>query len=56
VEKGNVSALNDTIMKVITDKDLFSTGQCRERAIEKFSAEDRYKDYLRLYEERIALS
>jgi glycosyltransferase involved in cell wall biosynthesis len=56
VEKGNVSALHDTIMQVINDKNLFSAGKCRERAIEKFSAEDRYKDYLRLYEERIALS
>lgn len=56
VEKGNVSNLHDTIMQVITDKNLFSAGKCRERAIEKFSAEDRYEDYLRLYEERIALS
>jgi hypothetical protein len=43
-------------MQVISHKNLFSAGKCRERAIEKFSAEDRYKDYLRLYEERVALS
>ncbi|HBE40807.1 MAG TPA: glycosyl transferase [Bacteroidales bacterium] len=56
VEKGNVSSLHDAIMSVITDKDLFKPGQCRERAIENYSADDRYKDYIKLYEERMILA
>jgi putative colanic acid biosynthesis glycosyltransferase len=56
VEKGNVTALRDAIMSVLTDKGNYNPGQCRERAIAKFSADDRYRDYIKLYEERMILS
>lgn len=53
VEKGNVQALHGSVMTVLNEKNFYSAGQCRERAISKFSSEARNADYIDLYHERL---
>lgn len=53
VEKGNIQALHGSILAVLNDKNFYTSGQCRERAIGKYSSEDRNADYIDLYHERL---
>lgn len=53
VVKGDIEALHESIMNVLGAEDLYTTIQCRERAVNKFSTEARYKDYVSLYQERL---
>ena len=53
VEKGNIRALYNSIIEIISKEDLYNTAQCCRRAIQKFSAEKRFGDYISLYQERI---
>lgn len=51
VEKGNIRELHSSIMAVINTNDLYNTAQCCERAVRKFSAQERFGEYLNLYQE-----
>lgn len=53
VEKGNIKALYNSIMEIISKEEQYSTSQCCSRAFQKFSAEERFGDYISLYHERI---
>lgn len=49
VEKGNINQLLKAIEKVIESKDAFTQQMCRERAKRLFDKEERYQDYINLY-------
>lgn len=53
VEKGNVRKLCSSIMEVMNSNDMFNSAQCRDRAVRKYSAWERFGDYLNLYQERL---
>jgi len=49
VEKGNVEKLLETIKTIQNRGKDFYTIKCRERAIKYFNKDDRFNDYLILY-------
>lgn len=49
VEKGNINKLLKAIEKVIESKDVFTEQLCRERVERLFNKEERYQDYINLY-------
>jgi len=50
VEKGDLNGLYGAIVQVCRKGKDFYTAKCRERAVQYFNKEDRYKDYLELYQ------
>ena len=50
VGKGNITALHQAINEVLHKGKSFYTVNCRQRAEALFNKDDRYKDYLNLYE------
>jgi glycosyltransferase involved in cell wall biosynthesis len=54
VEKGNVPALAIAIQQVIKKGKSYYESICRERAMKLFNKNERYKDYLKLYEKVIS--
>lgn len=50
VEKGNIKGLKDAIVK-ICNSNQFNVEKCREYAIANFHKEDRYSQYIKLYQE-----
>lgn len=55
VEQGDVKALHDSIMEIISLKNSTTSRKCRDRAVDKFSAEARYNDYISLYQESLKM-
>ena len=51
VERGNINGIKDAIDRIINSKNNYTQELCRERAINNFDKNDRYKDYLDLYYE-----
>jgi len=50
VEKGDINGLYAAIDQICSKGKDFYTGKCRERAVRYFNKEDRYTDYLELYQ------
>jgi putative colanic acid biosynthesis glycosyltransferase len=55
VKKGNNDALYDAVVSVLYNADRYNALSCRRRAIELYSAENRYNDYVDLYADRIRI-
>jgi len=55
VEQGDVRALHESIMDIVCSENSNISGKCRERAVSKFSADARYKDYISLYQESLKI-
>lgn len=51
VEQGDIRALHEAIMDILGSENVNTSSKCRERAVNKFSAEARYRDYISLYQE-----
>jgi len=51
VEKGDIKELANGIIKILQSEYKYSKVQCRARAEKFYSSDDRYSDYLRLYQE-----
>ena len=51
VETGDIKALSKAVLAMFKNK--ATVNACRQRAIDKFNSNERYTDYLRLYEETI---
>ena len=49
VEKGNKEALLQAITDVISSNDKYTKEMCRQRALEHFNKDDRFDDYIRLF-------
>jgi len=50
VEKGDLNGLYGAIVQVCSKGKDFYTDKCRERAVRHFNKEERYTDYLELYQ------
>lgn len=53
VEQGNIKGLRDAIYKIEHDNRNFTSRQCRSRAEAHFNNDDRFKEYLSLYNQLI---
>lgn len=53
VEKGNLKGLSKAIMAIIENPDLYSSQNCRERAINHFNRVTQFDKYIDLYEDII---
>lgn len=51
VEKGDISGLYESIQKILINGKAHYTAACRARAESLFNKDERYADYLRLYED-----
>jgi len=54
VEKGDIKGLAGAIKKVIEKGKAYYQPLCRERAEKYFNKNERYGDYLRIYDELVA--
>lgn len=52
VPKGDTKGLRDAISEILTWTSKFDQQKCRDRATELFNKEDRFRDYVNLYEEK----
>ena len=53
VEQGDIKGLKDAIDAVVNSEDKFISIQCRERAERLYNKNDRYQEYINLYNELI---
>lgn len=53
VEKGNLNSLYKSISEVLENGKLFYSNKCRSRAEDLFDKNDRYKEYLELYQKMV---
>ncbi|MBP8959653.1 MAG: glycosyltransferase [Bacteroidales bacterium] len=53
VDKGDIGGLKNAVMNVLNSNDKYTPDLCRKRAEEKFSAKERFTDYLNLYKELV---
>lgn len=51
VKEKSVELLHSAILKIKGDEELYSKEKCRNRAVTLFNKEDRFRDYLKMYEE-----
>ena len=49
VKKGNIEGIKDAVETIINSKNSYKLEYCRERAINNFDKNTRFKDYLDLY-------
>jgi putative colanic acid biosynthesis glycosyltransferase len=49
IEKGNLKELHSSIIKIMTNNTQYTSTQCREQAVNSFSAKAKYKEYFELY-------
>jgi len=56
VEKSNIKELHNSIRLVINSKELYNPARCHDQALMKFSASERFGDYLNLYNKRLFLT
>jgi glycosyltransferase involved in cell wall biosynthesis len=52
VEKGDVEGLKAAIKKVVSNEKMYYSGKCRERVVKLYNKEERYKDYLNLFDSK----
>jgi putative colanic acid biosynthesis glycosyltransferase len=55
VEKGDINELHKAILQICSKGKEFYSGKCRERAVQYFNKEERYKDYLELYKSMLKM-
>jgi len=53
VPKGDKGALREAIVKIVTNKEKYSADNCRKRAVENFNKDDRFGDYIQLFNEAL---
>lgn len=53
VPKGDKEALKDAIISIASNKDRYTSEACRKRAVENFNKDDRFGDYIRLFDEAL---
>ena len=53
VPKGDKEALRKAIMEVVTSTDIYGREACRKRAVENFNKEDRFGDYIELFNQAL---
>ena len=51
VEKNNITALKNAIFEIISNGKNHYSSACRERAVNHYNKEDRYNEYIQLYNE-----
>lgn len=51
VTKNDIIGLKNAIDEIVNSSTKFNSSICRERAVNHFNKEDRYQDYIKLYEE-----
>ncbi|MCK8623639.1 glycosyltransferase [Prevotella sp. E13-27] len=49
VTKGNKEALKNAIVEVVTNKEKYTSEVCRQRAVDHFDKDDRFGDYIELF-------
>ena len=49
VSKGDKEALKEAIINVVSNKEKYSSEACRKRAVEHFNKDDRFGDYIELF-------
>jgi glycosyltransferase involved in cell wall biosynthesis len=54
VPKGNVNLLRSAINEVLENSNRFNAANCRKRAVEFYDSNDRFLNYLNLYEELLS--
>ncbi len=54
VPKGNVDLLRSAIYEVLENSNKFNAANCRKRAVEFYDSNDRFLNYLNLYEELLS--
>lgn len=52
VEKGDIEGLKAAIKKVVSNEKMYYSGKCRERVVKLYNKEERYKDYLNLFDSK----
>jgi len=52
VEKGNIENLHSSLLRVLSNGKEHYKSDCRKRAVQKYDKNDRFKDYLNLYESK----
>lgn len=53
VPKGDKNGLKDAIVTVITNKEKYTSEACRQRAVALFNKDDRFDDYIQLFNKTI---
>lgn len=53
VQKGNIDDLKNAVERVIENGKEYYSANCRERAVSLFNKDDRFNDYLKLYQSMI---
>ena len=53
IAKGDKEELKKAIVEVVNSTDKYGSEACRKRAVEKFNKEDRFGDYIRLFNEKL---
>ena len=53
IPRGNKDALKKAIIEVITNKDKYTSEACRQRAVSHFNKDDRFGDYIKLFNQAI---
>lgn len=53
VPKGDKDALKYALVEVVTNKDKYTSVACRERAVENFNKDDRFDDYIKLFNQAL---
>ena len=49
VPKGDKDALKNAIVEVVTNKEKYTSEVCRQRAVDHFDKDDRFGDYIELF-------
>lgn len=50
VPKGDKEALKEAIINIVTNKDKYTSEVCRRRAVENFNKDERFGDYIKLFD------
>lgn len=56
VEKGDIRGLLESILLIINKGRSYYTNQCRDRAVNLYNKNDRFKDYIKLYKKLLEVS
>ena len=55
VPKGDKEALKNAIVEVVTKKEKYTSEACRQRAVEHFDKDDRFGDYIELFNKTLKI-
>lgn len=53
VPKGDKEALREAVIEVVTSMDKYGSEVCRKRAVENFNKDDRFGDYIELFNQAL---